>query len=72
MLLTRTWISAIRDTKDQCAQLAKNTIVGTLIGVVFWQQVCWDNALSVRVWSGSYLYYVLRASACLYPKYKKE
>lgn len=38
MLLYRTWISAIRDTRDQGAQLGKNFVVGTLIGIVFWDQ----------------------------------
>ena len=38
MLLARTWLSAIRDTKDQLAQVCKNLIVGTLIGIVFFKQ----------------------------------
>ncbi|CAE7814853.1 ABCG2, partial [Symbiodinium microadriaticum] len=38
MLMHRGWMSLIRDKADTKAGIAKNFIIGTLIGIVFWKQ----------------------------------
>lgn len=38
MLMHRGWMSLVRDKADTQAGIAKNFIIGTLIGIVFWNQ----------------------------------
>mmetsp|Transcript_1087 Transcript_1087/g.1754 ORF Transcript_1087/g.1754 Transcript_1087/m.1754 type:complete len:1273 (+) Transcript_1087:64-3882(+) len=43
MLMHRGWMSLIRDKADTRAGVAKNLIVGVLIGIVFWKQADIDE-----------------------------
>lgn len=38
MLMTRSWVNHVRDVREHQGLLAKNVVVGLLIGIVFWNQ----------------------------------
>ena len=45
MLLHRTWLSKIRDTKEILAQIAKSVVVGLIFGAVWWDKGSPDEPL---------------------------